>query len=205
MKIVANNELCAIYKLVLLLGLFLLKWSTALEHCGLCVVNLLWCFWAILLKALPFGFEHWDLGDVTDILATGVETLFQGSILMVYPISNAISVKAEFSQIALKSSFQNLPISAPRSEWRWSPIWTIHLQITKLSPDHRTIFMVSTRLPLFEFENQTHDSMIQNNFHKYILNEHLIYRYSTFIRNIQYSKRWKERGRWDGGGRHNWE
>ena len=114
MKIVANNELCAIYKLVLLLGLFLLKWSTALEHCGLCVVNLLWCFWAILLKALPFGFEHWDLGDVTDILATWVETLFQGSILMVYPISNAISVKAEFSQIALKSSFQNLPISAPR-------------------------------------------------------------------------------------------
>ena len=56
---------------------------------------------------------------------------------MVYQISNAISVKAEFSQIALKSSSQNLPISAWRSDWQ-SLIWTTHPQITKLSPDRGT-------------------------------------------------------------------
>ena len=54
-------------------------------------------------------------------------------------------------------------------------------QITKLSPDHVTIFMISTRLPLFEFKYQTLYRLIQNNFKCYV--QHLFEIFS--IQNVE--------------------
>ena len=81
--------------------------------------------------------ELWDLVDISDYLPPGRKLSCKAVLWSIDPISNAISVKAEFSQIALKSSSQNLPISAWRFDWQ-SLIWTTHPQITKLSPDRGT-------------------------------------------------------------------
>ena len=99
--------------------------------------------------------------------------------------------------------FPNCPeIRLPKFAHFWPAVWLAVSnlddtpQITKLSPDHVTIFMISTRLPLFEFEYQTLYSLIQNIFLNYILNAifNIYSKHSVFktLKRKRWVRRWWE-------------